>query len=273
MLMKQRGMFTKLSMSALRVAILSYLGFGILLAIRQDSYIFFPVPTPIEDCPELTNATIVNMNGTRGYFLHTGGTTTIATSTRIAVSYHGNGERACDSAFMSSFLTALGYDIIFVEYAGYAGDASTKPSMERLFEDTRNVNDWVGSMHYREITIIGRSIGSAFASYHAARAHPDRLMLISPFDVYSRTAQGHYPVYPVKLMLKSDPDNIKNAAGAKRILIIHGENDVIIPLSRAQALYDELPEMDKEIVIVPATAHIDVLSRPEIWDKMREFLR
>lgn len=219
------------------------------------------------ECPELGELTIIDAEGTRAYFIAS------TSSTKIAVLYHGNAERACDSAYLVPTLTALQYDVLLVEYAGYAGDPGQRPSVERLLYDVERVDRWIAAKDYKEVAIIGRSIGTGFAAYHASLRSPDRLLLISPFDSLSNLAQEHYTLYPTSLLLKRDLDNITNASKAKRVLIIHGRNDKVIPVERGRALYDELPTDTKTFIEVPLAAHDDVLGSPDAWSAVREFLQ
>jgi len=249
----------------LRIFIATYVLFGILLYLRQDAYLFFPPLTPMEDCAELPNATIVNMEDTRAYYQESG------TSTKIAVAYHGNGERACDSAYLVQWLVEHKYNVLAVEYAGYAGDLR-KPGVDLLLHDVEHVDSWLKAKDFSEVLIIGRSIGTGFASHHASLTHPDKLLLISPFDTLSHVAQGHYTVYPASLMLKTELDNVTKAAFAQKVFIIHGTEDVIIPFERGKALFEKLPQKQKTFVAIPGHAHNDVLDAPQSWNEIKSFL-
>ena len=68
-----------ISAAVLRVIVLTYFLFGIVLYVRQDAMLLFPSNTPFANCPELALALQVDMNGTRGYFFQNG------TSTKLAV--------------------------------------------------------------------------------------------------------------------------------------------------------------------------------------------
>ncbi|OGZ11082.1 MAG: hypothetical protein A2942_02495 [Candidatus Lloydbacteria bacterium RIFCSPLOWO2_01_FULL_50_20] len=251
----------------LRILLFTYVGFGMVLYTLQDTYLFYPPMTPMEECAELPNARIIAAEGTRAYVIESG------SSTKLAVIYHGNAERACDSVYLVHWLTLYGYNVLAVEYSGYAGDQSKKPSVELLLRDTEHMNAWAKKKEYTELLIIGRSIGTGFASYHAALASPQKLLLISPFDTLSRVAQGHYPVYPVSPLLKIELDNIANASLAKEVLLIHGTEDEIIPIERGRSLFDQLPQAEKSFITISGHAHDDVLGTAESWSAIRSFLQ
>ena len=253
--------------SALRVVVLVYVAFCVLLYVRQDSYIFIPPNNRMEGCDELADAEIIFMEGTRAYFLH------VASSTKLAVSYHGNGESACDSAFLVRWLASQGYSVLGVEYAGYSGDSTHSPTVALLLDDVRHVDAWVKTQNPTELLIVGRSVGTGFASYHSSLSAPDKLLLISPFDTLAKVAKGHFPVYPAQLILKTDLDNVAHATSAKRVLVIHGTEDVVIPFARGKALFEALPQKDKTFFSAEGFAHNDLLDFLEVWGAIEEFLK
>jgi pimeloyl-ACP methyl ester carboxylesterase len=207
------------------------------------------------------------MEGTRAYYIESG------SSTKIAISYHGNGERACDSAYLVNWLTQYGYNVLAVEYSGYSGDTSKTPSVELLLRDAEHMNTWVKQGNYSHMLIIGRSIGTGFASYHASLASPEKLLLISPFDTLVQLTSGHYPVYSTSLLLKTDLNNVTNASFAKEVLIIHGTDDVIVPIARGKSLFEKLPQIQKTFIPIEGYAHNDVLDTDESWSEMKDFLK
>lgn len=250
----------------LRIFFLVYVTFGLLLYLRQDAYLFLPPMGAMSACPSIPHKQIITMEGTRAYYLVSG------TSTKLAVLYHGNGESACDSTFLAHWLTRVGYNVLLVEYAGYAGDVAHKPSVQLILRDVLHADTWIKQGNYSETVVIGRSIGTGFASAHAALAPGSKLILISPFDSLSRVAQGHYKMYPAGLLLKADLDNIRNASFAKEILIIHGTEDVIIPIERGKSLFEQLPQEHKKFVLIQGYAHNDVLDATESWSEILSFL-
>jgi pimeloyl-ACP methyl ester carboxylesterase len=257
-----------IAFAVIRIAMLIYLGLGTILYLRQDSYLFFPPDTPFEECTELSSAEYVNAEGTRAYLIASG------SPQKIAIVYHGNAERACDSAYLAPLLVARGYNVLLPEYTGYAGDASGEPSVEALLQDVRHIDEWVTARSpWEEVLIIGRSIGTGFASYHASIAEKSRLILISPFDGLGNLAGEIYPVYPVSLLLKTDLDNVRFASAAEAVLIVHGEIDTIIPAERGRALFFRLPQEDKRYVEIPGVGHNDVLGKEDAWRAIEEFLK
>ena len=89
------------------------------------------------------------------------------------------------------------------------------------------------------------------------------------------------------MMLATSPEGIVGALGAMRdrpdstpdlpglavpALVIHGEDDQLIPSSEAEAMAAALPEA--ELVIVPGAGHMVNLEQPAVFnDALRDFLR
>ncbi|NCQ34930.1 alpha/beta fold hydrolase, partial [bacterium] len=89
-----------------------------------------------------------------------------------------------------------------------------------------------------------------------------------------------------EMMLETSTDGIVGALSAMRdrpdstpdlpalevpTLILHGQDDQLIPVSEAEVMRDGIP--GSELVIVPGAGHLPNLEQPDIFnDAMREFL-
>ena len=255
-----------------RIALISYIFYGVLIYVKQDGLLYYPDQTPFADCVDVSPATMVDMNGTRGYFYQNG------TSTKLAVLYHGNADRACGRAFYRTAFEHAGYSWLIVEYAGYANDVDTKgnmrlPSTKRILDDVKNVDEWVRAQRPTTLAIVGESIGTGPASFHSSRATPDALILLAPFDRLSLLAQELYPLYPIAYMLREDYDNMMWASTAGRVLIVHGDADTIIPIRYALNLFAHLPQEDKTFVTLPNVDHNESFGITQTQQAILKFLK
>jgi fermentation-respiration switch protein FrsA (DUF1100 family) len=59
------------------------------------------------------------------------------------------------------------------------------------------------------------------------------------------------------------------------LLVLHGENDTLIPAAQGQALYDASPTADKRLVLIPRAGHNDVMVRDiaTYFGAVREFVQ
>lgn len=264
-------LFPKLNIVAIgwvvaRVALIIYVLNGVLLFVRQDAMLFFPDNTSFTDCAMLAGVTQIEESGTRGYFFQNG------TSTKLAVLYHGNAGRACDRNYYRIAFEQAGYSWLIVEYGGFSGDGK-KASVASLLRDTEHVVQWVNKSNFSYVAVVGESIGSGPASYHASLAPVEKLVLITPFAKVADVARKYLPVYPIALMLHNDFDSGNWAAHAKQVLVIHGTGDTIIPFSCGKALFDVLPQKQKEFLILPGIDHNDAPALGQTQDAMMYFLQ
>ena len=125
-----------------------------------------------------------------------------------------------------------GYNFIAFNYPGYA-NSEGKPSEEKILKYALEI-----AKKYKPQHIIGRSLGTAVASYVASKIEIDRLLLITPFDSIADVAQSKYPIFPIKLLVKhkfNELEWLKNSK-AKQINAIFVKNDEVIPLKNIEQL-------------------------------------
>lgn len=238
--------------SLLRIVLITYLSLWVFLYFFQSHLIYHPSQGDFYDCKELENYNKITYNNTRFYKLSQWGKW-------VLIHYHGNAWRACDRAFKQWILELSGNDIIFVEYSWYGWD-SLSPNKTRLEKNVRDIKRYITKSWYNTVIVYGESIGTWLASYHASLWKVEKLLLVSPFSSIWDLAQKHYSIYPISLLLRENYDNIwylKNFS--KDIIIIHGINDVVIPINLSKKLYDSLDNVEqKQYFLIPESGHNDI---------------
>lgn len=250
------NLFTK----TIKILLLVYIGFGLVLFIFQKNYLYYPSNQDFNSCSGFKNSDKLNLNGTRAYYKRS--------SDEIIIFYHGNAGSACDRAFLSF----EDHSYIFVEYAGYSND-SRPPSKKLLMKDVENINDFIQKQNFKKVVIAGESLGASLALYHSSLTNEDKILLISPFYKISDVAKAHFPLYPTSLLLFDQYDNSKWIGDIKSIKIIHGKNDDIIPISQAEILFDKINVKDKELVIIENAGHNDLYDNSQTYSAIINFLR
>ena len=66
-------------------------------------------------------------------------------------------------------------------------------------------------------------------------------------------------------------NNIRRATAA--FLLIHGQEDDVVPLAHAQALLENAPAGRASLWLVPGKGHSDCCTHPEFWERVLAFLR
>lgn len=240
-----------------------YIAFGAILYAFQDSLIYLPDGRPHGECPALPDATVLT-EPIRGYHVE-------ANNPRLAIHYHGNAGNACDRAIYVPTLTQAGYDVLLVEYPGFAGDTE-RATTGNLLAYTHTVVEFVTGLPYEQVVYIGESIGGGFASYHATLEAPEAMLLIPPFDRLSRRAQAAIWLYPASLLLRDDLLLDQWAPSSPRTLVITAERDEVIPWRHTRRLLDVLPKETTTHVQIPHTTHNTLYGAEEFYRTIYEFL-
>jgi len=245
------------------ILVLVYVGFGLLLFFAQAKFIYFPSDQDFDACPYFSDSKKKNINGTRFYYKNN--------SEKLIVFYHGNAGSACDRAFLKDTFSNSGYSYIFVEYAGYSNDLQ-KPSQERIMRDVENINTFLKSSGHKEVVLAGESLGASLAVYHSSISNENKLLLISPFFSFEDAIRSHYPVYPVSWMLRDKYESNLWLNDIRKVQIIHGSVDTILPISGSKKLFGEMPVLEKKFVEVSGANHNDIYNFPETFSAIIDFL-
>ena len=184
--------------------------------------------------------------------------------------FGGNAESMAES---SDYIAGQfpGFTVYLMDYRGY-GASSGQATEKALYSDALKLYDKVKSKHDR-ISIGGRSLGTAIATYVAAHREVSKLALITPFDSIVNVAQGRYPMYPVALLLH---DKYDSAARAKDIsaktFIVIAQNDQVISKKRTQELIDAFSAKQLQITTILNRGHNDISSDKRYYKIMQDFI-
>jgi uncharacterized protein len=181
--------------------------------------------------------------------------------------FHGNGEIVADYDELAPFYARQGLNFFPVDYRGYGRSTGT-PTVSAMMQDCHTIlafaRQWLPEMGYPgPLMVMGRSLGSASALELAA-AYPGEvkaLIVESGFAYASPLLQ--------LLGVNLAAIGFQETAGFRNIdkiraypgptLIIHAEQDHIIPMSDGQALYDASGAAHKTLLKIPHANHNDIL--------------
>ncbi len=201
---------------------LAYIGLGVVLTIFQNSLIYHP-DTDIA-CPQLETYRIEN-TAIRGFYIEN------ESAKQLIVVYHGNAGRACNRTYFIPFAEASDSSLLLVEYPGFGekGRVSTRAILQYIPQ----VADFTSSLEYQTTTIIGESIGGAFASYHSKITDIDTAILISPFSSLHSMTRRIVPIYPTSLLLENTLPTSEWANHIEQLYILAATNDTVIPIEES----------------------------------------
>ena len=239
---------------------LIYFGIGLYLYLEQRDFIYFPVHPTKSDLAER----IFENDGhkIKASMLNIG-------SKKAIIYFGGNAENVEYNAesFSSLFLE---YTVYLVKYRGYGGSTG-KPSEDAIYSDAVHIYDVIRNDH-DEVSVIGRSLGSAVATYVAAERDIHKLVLITPFDSIQSIAQSQFPIYPMGLLLKDKHDSYSRAKKIKaETLVIAAGKDRVIGMSHTKRLIEGFSSKVLFQVIEGAD-HNNISVAPRFYGVLGEFM-
>ncbi len=247
-----------------KIALLLLIGYvvvGIALMFMQRSFIYFP---PSATSHGLNEMTIRNGNESLKIIVSDG-------EYENAIIYFGGNAEAV-YGYYHDFSHHFGdHSLYLVNYRGYGGSSGT-PSESGLYEDALLLYDTIKPKH-KNITVIGRSLGSGVATYLAARRDVGKLVLITPFDSLEAVASAQYTIYPISWMLFDKYDSIGRVKDIKApTLILIAGDDTLIPNENSMRLYRAFRPDQADIRIFEGLGHNTIQSSPDYYRAMREFI-
>lgn len=193
-----------------------------------------------------------------------------------ALVFNGNaGDRSFRAALAMAFRR---HDIavLLFDYRGFGGNPGS-PTETGLENDARAARAYLesrGDVDASRIIYFGESLGTAVATNLAAEQTPAALVLRSPFRSMADIGAFHYPLLPVRWLLRDRYDVRETIATVRcPVLVIAGERDRIVPLDESRALFERAPE-PKQLVVIGGADHNDeaLVSGREMIDAITSLL-
>lgn len=255
----------KMIINILLILSIIYVSVGLLLYFGQKSLLYHPNNQDFNTCEAFKDYQKINSNGTRFYFKQ-------GSNDNVIVHYHGNAGSTCDRAFTRPMFEQFNTSIIYVEYAGYSNDI-VSPSKELILKDAKNIHDFIQKNEFTNVIVFGQSLGSAAASYQTSLGNVDHLILVTPFSTLQEVAQSMYKIFPASILLTENYDNIKwLQENENNLLIMHGDNDRIIPHKFSKNLFNKVPTDNKKYVLIEGSGHNDIWSSTKFQNTLNDYL-
>ncbi len=188
------------------------------------------------------------------------------------VYYGGNGEELSWNLPRFAELPVSG--ILLVNYRGF-GDSEGRPSAEALKTDATFILDEIlerEGIDAGEVVLMGRSLGSGVAVHVAARRAVGGLILVTPFDRLSSIGAHHYPILPVRWLMRHEMDSVALAPEIEApSLVVVAMRDGTVPPQYGQRLHQALGG-SKEIATIAGADHNDLDGHAGYWRAVTGFL-
>lgn len=200
---------------------------------------------------------------------------------------HGNAQNISTHIASVHWLPAQHYNVFLPDYRGY-GLSEGEASLAGVQDDINSAMDYLlhrPDLDSKRIVILGQSLGGALAIYNVAhspyRQKIKALIVESAFSDYRDIAREKlasfwltWPLqWPLALTINNDysPLTVVSKVSPIPLLIIHGDNDNIVPLSNGQTLFAAAAE-PREIWVVANGGHIEAFRRKEYQARLLQYL-
>jgi fermentation-respiration switch protein FrsA (DUF1100 family) len=150
----------------------------------------------------------------------------------------GNAGSRALRAPLARRLAAKGLAVLLLDYRGYGGNSGS-PSEYGLTKDARAARAYLldHGVPAQRLIYFGESLGAAVATRLAVEHPPGGLVLRSPFTDLAGVGSRHYPLLPVRLLLR-DRFPVTELIGQVRAptAVVYGSADTIVPPAQSVAV-------------------------------------
>ena len=153
---------------------------------------------------------------------------------------------------------AAGVGILMVAYRGFSGSTGT-PSEKANVADGVFAYDWLiaNGIAARDIVVYGESLGTGVAAQVAGQRAVSGIVLDSPFTTLTDVAAERHPLLPVRRFLFDRYETLTHVAKVLApVLVLHGEEDQIVPLLMGKRVFEAMPG-PKRLITYAGGRHLD----------------
>lgn len=258
------------------ILLVIYIGICTLLYIKQDDLLFHPKPISAKEVTEFLSShtnidtlCFVMNDQTRLFGFITKDSSSIQKP--IIIYFGGNAEEVSHVMEKSSYFQ--GYHFVAFNYRGY-GLSEGSISQKAMFEDALQIFDklkkrkGIDSTH---IYAMGRSIGTAVATYLSSERYTKATLLITPYESMIDVASAKYPFVPIAWLIKHPfPSKEYAKEITSPMFSVIAKNDQIIPTEHAYRLIENWKGKTKYIEL--NEDHGTIMKNDKTWQSMYEFM-
>ena len=181
--------------------------------------------------------------------------------------FHGNGEIASDYDELAKVFLSLEVEFVVCDYRGY-GRSGGQPTLRTVMQDAHKVFQSLKADDklLDKVCIMGRSLGSAPA-IELCSSYPEIDCCIiesgyaDPIPLVERRGLKIDKISPEESALFNNSKKIENVICP--LLIMHGEDDMLIYPHEAELNYQQAGSESKTLQILEGVGHNDILMAPD----------
>ena len=174
--------------------------------------------------------------------------------------FHGNAGDLSRWGTITEYFVNLNYDVFVMDYRTY-GKSTGILSEKALYNDAQLCYDALKtSYNENEITIYGRSLGTAIATKTAASNNPKQLILETPYYSIVDVAKIRFPFMPVSYLMNYELPTHKFINDVRcPIYMFHGTDDYVVPYSSGEKLFNGSPKDQVIFVTIKNAGHNNLI--------------
>ncbi len=251
---------------------------AVLLRIFENRFIFFPPRYPDGfEPPEkyglrVEEVWLTTEDGVRinAWYLPN------SAASKVILMFHGNAVNLGFDLARLQALARLGANLFEVDYRGYGKSGGT-PNEAGVYRDAEAAYRYLVEVKCHQpgdIFVHGQSLGGAVAVDLAARHECGGLIVESSFTSGREMARRMFLIPGFEYLPKSRFDSLRKVARVRApILVVHGDQDDVIPFSMGQRLYEAAPK-PKSFFPVAGAGHNNVflVGGEAYFERLRNFL-
>ena len=184
---------------------------------------------------------------------------------KTIIYFHGNAGTLENRIHKLNHFKDMEVNFLIIAWRGFSGNEG-KPTENGLYLDGMSAVNWILDQGVKEEDIIlyGESLGTGIATEIAQHKNFAGVILETPFTSMINAAKEFYPYIPVNLLLKDRYENYKKIKNINiPILIMHGEQDTIVPFKMGKKMY-QLANEPKYSYFTKHDDHMMVFDGPMI---------
>jgi uncharacterized protein len=173
--------------------------------------------------------------------------------------FHGNAGGLITRSDRIRRFADAGYGVFMPSYRGYSGSTGSPSETAIISDATLAYNHLLSrGVAPQNIVLYGESLGTGVAVRIGAEHQVAAVVLDSPYTSLVDIAKTIYRIVPVETFMVDRFDSMAHIGQVHvPLLVMHGRNDVVIPLKFSEALF-EAANNPKERVVVEGAGHTDI---------------
>lgn len=179
--------------------------------------------------------------------------------------FHGNGWSISDYFSTIVYLWDLGYNVMAYDYPGY-GKSGWYPLESKVYNYSKAFFEYVAKEKWIKVEdtiVFGHSIGTGVWADFAFRNNVEKMILLSPLSSrYEMSIAKYGVILQHILFMKNSFDTL---AKIEQIhiptLIIHGNQDTVIPYEQWKSVFENSASKNKFFITLNNSGHNGIIKK------------